>query len=45
MRKESKGVSTHEMVGKAVDAVLKEAMLRKSADNLTAIMICLSDLK
>jgi predicted ATP-dependent protease len=42
MKKEG---SIHELAGKGVDAILREAMRRKGSDNLTAIMLCLSDLK
>ena len=34
----------HEKVAYAADAVLKEAMLRKSTDNVTVVIICLSSL-
>lgn len=37
--------SIHERVGRGVDALLQESMRRKSADNLTAMVICLSELK
>jgi hypothetical protein len=42
MRREG---SAHEQAGRGVEAVLKEAMRRRSSDNLTAIMIGLSDFK
>lgn len=41
MKKEG---SVHEQAGKGVDSVLRESMRRRSSDNLTAIMICLSEL-
>ena len=34
----------HEKAAYAADAVLKEAMLRKSTDNVTVVIICLSNL-
>jgi hypothetical protein len=41
-----KGEGTiHEKAGKGTDAVIREAMKRRSLDNLTAIMICFSDLR
>ncbi len=44
--KAMKGQGTiHERAGKGTDAVIREAMRRKSLDNLTAIMICFSDLR
>ena len=44
--KAMKGQGTiHERAGKGTDAVIREAMKRRSLDNLTAIMICFSDLR
>jgi len=34
----------HEACGNAVESILKASMLKKSSDNVTAIIICLSDL-
>lgn len=34
----------HQKAADAADAVMAEAMLRRSADNVTVIIVCLSDL-
>ena len=39
-----KGGSLHEKAGRGVDSLIEESMLRRSSDNLTAILICLRDL-
>ncbi|XP_031472936.1 probable protein phosphatase 2C 11 [Nymphaea colorata] len=42
MRREG---NIHEQAGRGVDAVIREAMRRKSADNLTAILVGLADFR
>ena len=42
--KSKKAKTLHEAMKMAVEAIIKEAMLKKSLDNVTAIIICLSNL-
>jgi len=41
MRREG---SMHEKAGHAVDSLMRESMLRRSSDNVTVIVICLSEM-
>lgn len=40
---ENQGEAIHKVTGKCVDEVIKEAMRRKCADNLTGILINLKE--